>query len=179
MGSGPPDPLRETVTYGESARNLGDDTTAQEVGAAVGRNPVCILIPCHLVVGAGGKLTGFAGGLGRKRFLLDTERDVARPRIPRRPVMTAGMLSQDPGVAGTHPLARNADDPHWQPRSTAETPLTAVTGTGSRTASQAPTPSRGVAPELSYVNDRLAGRPPCRLADSSNVTPATDSRPAT
>jgi methylated-DNA-[protein]-cysteine S-methyltransferase len=59
MGSGPPDPLRETVTYGELARNLGDGTTAQEVGAAVGRNPVCILIPCHRVVGAGGKLTGF------------------------------------------------------------------------------------------------------------------------
>ena len=116
MGSGPPDPLRETVTYGELTRNLGDGTTAQEVGAAVGRNPVCILIPCHRVVGAGGKLTGFAGGLGRKRFLLDTERDVARPLIPRRPVMTAGMLSQDPGVAGTHPLARNADDPHWQPQ---------------------------------------------------------------
>ena len=59
MGSGPPDPLRETVTYGELARNLGDGTTAQEVGAAVGRNPVCILIPCHRVGGAGGKLTGF------------------------------------------------------------------------------------------------------------------------
>jgi methylated-DNA-[protein]-cysteine S-methyltransferase len=69
----------ETVTYGELARDLGDGTTAQEVGAAVGRNPVCILIPCHRVVGAGGKLTGFAGGLQRKRFLLDLERDVARP----------------------------------------------------------------------------------------------------
>jgi methylated-DNA-[protein]-cysteine S-methyltransferase len=52
-------PCGETVTYGELSRNLGDDTTAQEVGAAVGRNPVCILIPCHRVVGAGGKLTGF------------------------------------------------------------------------------------------------------------------------
>jgi methylated-DNA-[protein]-cysteine S-methyltransferase len=72
-------PYGETVSYGELARDLGDGTTAQEVGAAVGRNPVCILIPCHRVVGAGGKLTGFAGGLQRKRFLLDLERDVARP----------------------------------------------------------------------------------------------------
>lgn len=72
-------PYGETVTYGELARDLGDGTTAQQVGAAVGRNPVCILIPCHRVVGAGGKLTGFAGGLRRKRFLLDTERNVARP----------------------------------------------------------------------------------------------------
>ena len=72
-------PYGETVSYGELARQLGDGTTAQQVGAAVGRNPVCILIPCHRVVGAGGKLTGFAGGLQRKRFLLDLERDVARP----------------------------------------------------------------------------------------------------
>jgi methylated-DNA-[protein]-cysteine S-methyltransferase len=71
-------PYGETVSYGELARQLGDGTTAQQVGAAVGRNPVCILIPCHRVVGAGGKLTGFAGGLKRKRLLLDLERDVAR-----------------------------------------------------------------------------------------------------
>jgi methylated-DNA-[protein]-cysteine S-methyltransferase len=72
-------PYGETVTYGELARDLGDGTTAQAVGGAVGRNPVSILIPCHRVVGAGGKLTGFAGGLRRKRFLLDLERDVVRP----------------------------------------------------------------------------------------------------
>jgi methylated-DNA-[protein]-cysteine S-methyltransferase len=72
-------PYGETVTYGELARDLADGATAQQVGAAVGRNPVCILIPCHRVVGTGGKLTGYAGGLRRKRFLLDTERDVARP----------------------------------------------------------------------------------------------------
>lgn len=70
-------PYGDTVSYGELARDLGDGTTAQQVGAAVGRNPACILIPCHRVVGAGGKLTGFAGGLRRKRFLLDLEREVA------------------------------------------------------------------------------------------------------
>src|ERR1700689_2855141 len=75
-------PYGETVTYGELARDLADGSTAPQGGAprgpppprggaAVGRNPVCLLIPCHRVVGAGGKLTGFAGGLRRKRFLLD------------------------------------------------------------------------------------------------------------
>jgi methylated-DNA-[protein]-cysteine S-methyltransferase len=70
-------PDGETVTYGELARQMGGGTSPQEVGAAVGRNPVCLLVPCHRVVGAGGKLTGYAGGLARKRFLLDLEADVA------------------------------------------------------------------------------------------------------
>ena len=69
-------PYGETATYGDLARRLEDGTTAQEVGAAVGRNPLSILVPCHRVVGAGGKLTGYAGGLGRKRFLLDLEAEV-------------------------------------------------------------------------------------------------------
>ena len=70
-------PYGTTVSYGELARELGGGTTAQEVGAAVGRNPVSILIPCHRVVGASGGLTGYAGGLRRKRTLLDLEQDVA------------------------------------------------------------------------------------------------------
>jgi methylated-DNA-[protein]-cysteine S-methyltransferase len=63
----------ETVTYGELAAELADGTTAQEVGAAVGRNPLSIIVPCHRVVGRNGKLTGYAGGLERKKFLLDLE----------------------------------------------------------------------------------------------------------
>jgi methylated-DNA-[protein]-cysteine S-methyltransferase len=70
-------PYGATVSYGELARELGGEVTAQEAGAAVGRNPVSILIPCHRVVGAGGALTGYAGGLRRKRLLLDLEQDVA------------------------------------------------------------------------------------------------------
>ena len=66
-------PYGHTTTYGEIARRLGGDLTAQEVGAAVGGNPLCILVPCHRVVGSTGKLTGYAGGLGRKRALLDLE----------------------------------------------------------------------------------------------------------
>jgi methylated-DNA-[protein]-cysteine S-methyltransferase len=61
------------TTYGELAAEVGDGATAQEIGAAVGRNPLCILVPCHRVVGKGGKLTGYAGGVERKRQLLELE----------------------------------------------------------------------------------------------------------
>src|SRR6478609_11870929 len=63
----------DTISYGEIAADLADGTTAQEVGAAVGRNPISIVVPCHRVVGKNGKLTGYAGGLERKKFLLDLE----------------------------------------------------------------------------------------------------------
>lgn len=70
-------PYGATASYGELAKEFGAGITAQEVGAAVGRNPVSVIIPCHRVVGAGGRLTGYAGGLRRKRMLLDLEQDVA------------------------------------------------------------------------------------------------------
>ena len=66
-------PYGETVTYGELAAALADGTTAQGVGQAVGRNPVCIVLPCHRVVGRNGQLTGYAGGIKRKQFLLELE----------------------------------------------------------------------------------------------------------
>jgi methylated-DNA-[protein]-cysteine S-methyltransferase len=68
-------PYGQTVTYGELAAQVGGDATAQQVGAAVGRNPLCILIPCHRVVGRGGNLTGYAGGIARKRHLIEFERE--------------------------------------------------------------------------------------------------------
>lgn len=67
-------PYGETTSYGDLARRLGDGIDPRDVGAAVGRNPLCILIPCHRVVGSTGKLTGYAGGLRRKRALLEIER---------------------------------------------------------------------------------------------------------
>lgn len=69
-------PYGETTTYGALAKRLGNRRLAQRVGQAVGRNPVSIVIPCHRVVGAGGSLTGYAGGLDRKRFLLELEEPV-------------------------------------------------------------------------------------------------------
>lgn len=66
-------PYGQTTTYGEMARELGDPALAREVGGAVGRNPLSIVVPCHRVVGKEGQLTGYAGGLERKRFLLGHE----------------------------------------------------------------------------------------------------------
>jgi methylated-DNA-[protein]-cysteine S-methyltransferase len=70
-------PYGETTTYGEMAAELGDPTLARRVGGAVGRNPLSIVVPCHRVVGKDGKLTGYAGGLERKRHLLELEAPVA------------------------------------------------------------------------------------------------------
>lgn len=66
-------PYGTTVSYGEQARRLGRPTAARAVGAANGRNPLSIVLPCHRVVGAGGALTGYGGGLEVKRALLEHE----------------------------------------------------------------------------------------------------------
>ncbi len=67
-------PFGETRSYAEIARRVGNPTAARAVGAANGRNPISIVIPCHRVVGANGGLTGFAGGIEVKRRLLALER---------------------------------------------------------------------------------------------------------
>lgn len=66
-------PHGETVSYGALATRLGQPGGAQAVGAANGQNPIAVVIPCHRVVGADGSLVGYAGGLERKRALLDLE----------------------------------------------------------------------------------------------------------
>jgi methylated-DNA-[protein]-cysteine S-methyltransferase len=68
-----------TVTYGTLAQSLGRPSGARAVGAAVGKNPVSIILPCHRVVGADGSMTGFAGGIDAKRQLLAHEGLVAQP----------------------------------------------------------------------------------------------------
>ncbi|MFM9372225.1 methylated-DNA--[protein]-cysteine S-methyltransferase [Streptomyces sp. Da 82-17] len=67
-------PYGETRTYGELAAELGRPQASRAVGLANGKNPVGIVVPCHRVVGANGSLTGYGGGLDRKRRLLDLER---------------------------------------------------------------------------------------------------------
>ena len=67
-------PYGGTITYGELARRLGCKS-AQAIGGAVGKNPISILIPCHRVVGTNSKLTGYAGGLKNKEYLLKLEKD--------------------------------------------------------------------------------------------------------
>ncbi|WIY01337.1 methylated-DNA--[protein]-cysteine S-methyltransferase [Amycolatopsis mongoliensis] len=66
-------PYGETRTYGQLAAELGDPAAAQAVGNANGWNPISVIVPCHRVVGTSGGLTGYAGGLTRKRFLLSLE----------------------------------------------------------------------------------------------------------
>jgi len=70
-------PFGETVSYGEQAERMGDRRKARAVGAANGRNPISIIVPCHRVVGADGTMTGFAGGIGTKEWLLAHERRIA------------------------------------------------------------------------------------------------------
>jgi len=71
-------PYGETRSYGEIARRIGRPDRARAVGAANGSNPVSIVVPCHRVIGADGSLTGYGGGLERKRWLLEHEAGVAQ-----------------------------------------------------------------------------------------------------
>lgn len=66
-------PYGQTRTYGQIAATIGSPKAARAVGQAVNRNPIWIVIPCHRIIGAGGKLTGYAGGLELKQQLLDLE----------------------------------------------------------------------------------------------------------
>lgn len=70
-------PFGETVSYGEQAERMGDKRKARAVGAANGRNPISIIVPCHRVVGSDGSLTGYAGGVDTKAWLLRHEARVA------------------------------------------------------------------------------------------------------
>jgi len=73
-------PYGEMRTYGEIASELGDPGLARAVGTACNHNPVPVIVPCHRVVGAGGKMVGFGGGIERKRRLLELEARVALER---------------------------------------------------------------------------------------------------
>lgn len=66
-------PVGQTISYGELARRLGRPSASRAVGMANSKNPIGIVIPCHRVIGANGKLTGYAGGVERKRWLLEHE----------------------------------------------------------------------------------------------------------
>ena len=68
-------PYGETITYGAIARAISPTMSAQAVGGAVGRNPISIIIPCHRVIGADGRLTGYAGGIEKKAWLLRHEEE--------------------------------------------------------------------------------------------------------
>lgn len=71
-------PYGETVSYGEIAKRIDQPSAARAVGLANGRNPIAVIVPCHRVIGANGTLTGYGGGLERKRLLLELERGQER-----------------------------------------------------------------------------------------------------
>ena len=72
-------PSGQTITYGALAESIGKPNATRAVAAAVGRNPISVLVPCHRVIGSNGSLTGYAGGLGRKQALLTLESGAALP----------------------------------------------------------------------------------------------------
>lgn len=74
-------PFGETTTYGDLATKMGNPKAMRAVGRANGTNKIAIIIPCHRVIGTNGSLTGFAGGLERKRMLLDHERQIKHSEL--------------------------------------------------------------------------------------------------
>lgn len=70
-------PYGQTISYGELARRVGDPNASRAVGAANGKNPISIIVPCHRVIGSTGKLVGFGGGVDTKRYLLEHEQQHA------------------------------------------------------------------------------------------------------
>jgi methylated-DNA-[protein]-cysteine S-methyltransferase len=77
-------PYGETISYGEQARRIGVPSASRAVGVANGQNPLAVVIPCHRVIGADGSLTGYGGGLERKRFLLELEAGILSLGEPAR-----------------------------------------------------------------------------------------------
>lgn len=74
-------PYGQTISYGQLAVRIGQPSAVRAVGLANGRNPVSVIVPCHRVVGANGTLTGYGGGVERKRLLLDLEAEATTPRL--------------------------------------------------------------------------------------------------
>lgn len=82
-------PFGSTISYAELAQRIGQPTASRAVGNANGRNPISILVPCHRVIGANGKLTGYAGGIDRKQWLLEWERRPAALQSDQWPIALA------------------------------------------------------------------------------------------
>ena len=78
-------PYGETMTYGQLAKMIGRPGAVRAVGMAAHRNPLPILIPCHRLIGSGGRLTGYAGGIPLKEALLQLEQNAARPSVGEKP----------------------------------------------------------------------------------------------
>jgi len=87
-------PFGDTRSYGEQARTIRRPSASRAVGSANGKNPISIIVPCHRVIAGSGELTGYAGGMDAKRWLLDHERDVISARRARVPACSTGTWSR-------------------------------------------------------------------------------------
>lgn len=74
-------PFGKTISYLDMAKSLGDEKVIRAAASANGKNPISILIPCHRVIGKDGSLTGYAGGLHRKKFLLELEKSLTQTKL--------------------------------------------------------------------------------------------------
>ena len=84
-------PYGQTSTYGRLARELGNGISTRQVDEAVRGNPLCVLVPCHRVVGHNGRPTGYAGSLSRKQLLLDLEGGAFRNSVPNKPTLRSSL----------------------------------------------------------------------------------------
>jgi methylated-DNA-[protein]-cysteine S-methyltransferase len=97
-------PLGTTISYGELANRIGRPTAVRAVGLANGSNPVGVIVPCHRVIGSNGSLTGYGGGMERKRWLLEHERPGAHPSRSYSRYARTAFRTPLPGVPP--PIAR-------------------------------------------------------------------------
>ena len=130
-------PFAATTTYGRQAAGLGIPKAARALGAANGANPVCIVLPCHRVIGADGSLTGFGGGLPVKQWLLDHEANVLASspsllavNIPPPPGDGRGGTGESPSPlagegrgGGSDPTGTIVSNPQWPLRQPVQTRL--------------------------------------------------------
>lgn len=105
-------PYGETVSYGELAERIGRATASRAVGLANGRNPVSIIVPCHRVVGSTGDLTGYGGGVERKRYLLDFEHRHAAGGANSPVMAEPGRAGADAPERGRGSRPRSRDRAH-------------------------------------------------------------------
>jgi methylated-DNA-[protein]-cysteine S-methyltransferase len=108
-------PCGETRTYADQARLIGRPAAVRAVGAANGRNPISIVLPCHRVVGSNGSLTGFAGGLDAKRFLLEHERQhrSQRDQLEIGPSLVSSFQPSRRSAASAAAAQPGANQPLW------------------------------------------------------------------
>ena len=111
-------PYGETESYGELAERIGHPGSARAVGAANGRNPISIVVPCHRVIGASGSLTGYAGGLERKRAAARARDRLSRGGSAQPLAERVGQLHRDPGEVAVvaDPLGDARSSPRRRPK---------------------------------------------------------------